>query len=188
MTLPTSLPVPHPVRQPPLAPAVTRVQPLPPASRIALRVRDAETDAVTVAAGFDLSGPLNTARGTPERFAARLGPDEWLLVAPDREAEAIMERLAADLGSRVHSIVDVGHRNVALRVEGPDMRAVLAGGIALDLDDTAFPEGTATRTRCGKAEIVLLRVPGDGAFRVECWRSFAPYVASFLGEVAREFG
>ena len=33
-------------------------------------------------AGFALDIPLNRAAKTGERLAARLGPDEWLLVAP----------------------------------------------------------------------------------------------------------
>ncbi len=38
-----------------------------------------------------------------------------------------------------------------------------------------------------KAEVVLVRpAPGDH-FRVECWRSFAPYVHAFLVNSAREF-
>jgi sarcosine oxidase subunit gamma len=41
-----------------------------------------------------------------------------------------------------------------------------------------------TRTLLGKAEIVLWRI-GAAAFRLEVWRSFAPYVSAFLAEAAR---
>jgi sarcosine oxidase, subunit gamma len=169
------------------ATGATRVVPLPPAARVVLRLRDAEARPAAVAAGFDLSGPINSVRGDAGRFACRLGPDEWLLVAPDGEAAAVEAGLAADLAGRFFAAVDVGHRNTALSVEGPHAREVLNGGVALDLADAAFPEGSATRTTCGKAEIVLVRVAGAPGFRVECWRSFAPYVDAFLTEVAREF-
>ena len=39
----------------------------------------------------------------------------------------------------------------------------------------------------GKAEIVLMRLDDEPTYRVECWRSFAPYVLGFLNEAAREF-
>jgi sarcosine oxidase subunit gamma len=39
----------------------------------------------------------------------------------------------------------------------------------------------------GKAEIVLWRLDAAPAFRVDCARSFAPYVQAFLQEAAREF-
>jgi sarcosine oxidase subunit gamma len=66
-------------------------------------------------------------------------------------------------------------------------REVINGGCPLDLDDAAFPPGRATRTLLGKAEIVLLRPDTPHTYRIECWRSFAPYVRGLLAEVAREF-
>jgi len=43
-----------------------------------------------------------------------------------------------------------------------------------------------TRTLFGKAEIVLWRTTPD-TFRIEVWRSFAPYVLGSLAEAAREY-
>jgi len=39
----------------------------------------------------------------------------------------------------------------------------------------------------GKAEIILWR-KADDAFRIEVWRSFAPYVLGCLAEASREYG
>jgi sarcosine oxidase gamma subunit len=39
----------------------------------------------------------------------------------------------------------------------------------------------------GKAELVLLTPGAPHRYRIECWRSFAPYVQALLAEVAREF-
>jgi sarcosine oxidase, subunit gamma len=63
---------------------------------------------------------------------------------------------------------------------------VLNSGCPLDLDESAFPVGMATRTILAKAEVILWR-RGPTAFHVECWRSFGPYVHYFLGEAAREY-
>ncbi|MFG1374394.1 sarcosine oxidase subunit gamma family protein [Xanthobacter oligotrophicus] len=177
------LDTPTQARRTPVLPAGTGgiVSPLPPADRFVLRLRGFSG----TAGGFDLSGTLNTAYGTPERFAARLGPDEWLLVLPDGEGPATRAALESDLSGRFFSLVEAGHRNVGIAVTGPHAADVLNAGIALDLSNAAFPQGSATRTLLGKADVVVVRL--GGGFRVECWRSFAPYVFGFLTEVAQEF-
>ncbi|MFG1343385.1 sarcosine oxidase subunit gamma family protein [Xanthobacter autotrophicus DSM 431] len=157
------------------------VSPLPPADRFVLRLKGFSG----TAGDFDLTGPLNSVRGTPAHFAARLGPDEWLLVCPEGEGAAAQAALEADLAGQFFSLVDVGHRNVAVAVTGPHAADVLNAGIALDLSDAAFPAGSATRTLLGKADVVVVRI-GDG-FRVESWRSFAPYMHAFLADAAQEF-
>lgn len=158
---------------------------LPPATRFALRIDADAAAAIGTAAEFDLTGPINSVRGTGDRLAARIGPDEWLLVAADGEGLALEAALSAAFGTTFHSLVDISHRNAALLLSGPAVADVLNAGCPLDLSDAAFPPGSATRTLLGKSEIVLIR-PADGkGWRVECWRSFAPYVQAFLTEAAR---
>ena len=157
---------------------------LPPADRFVLRLRGPTIGPV---GGVDLSGPINSARGTAGRFAARLGPDEWLLIFPEGEGAEARAALEQGLVGHVFSVVPVGHRNAAIAVRGRHARTVLNAGIALDLSDEAFPGGMATRTLLGKAEVVLVRVQVGENFRVECCRSFAPYVYAFLSDAAREF-
>jgi sarcosine oxidase, subunit gamma len=157
---------------------------LPPADRFVLRVRDPDAGLL---AGFDIGGGINSVRGTTERFAARLGPDEWLLVVPEGEGEMTQSALKQALSGRFFSLVPVGHRNAAIAVRGRHARAVLNAGIALDLDNMTAPRDFATRTLLGKAEVVLARIGAADDFRVECWRSFAAYVHAFLLTAAREF-
>jgi sarcosine oxidase subunit gamma len=132
--------------------------------------------------GFAVELPINRASSVEGRLCARLGPDEWLLCAPEGTAPAFDA-----LVGRHHSLVDVSHGYAGFMIEGDAAHLVLAAGCPLDLDPAAFTAGTATRTLLGKAEIVLWRLDAAPAFRVECARSFAPYVRAFLQEVAREF-
>jgi sarcosine oxidase subunit gamma len=118
-----------------------------------------------------------------ERAALWLGPDEWLLVAPLAQS-ALALRIERALAGLPHSLVDVSHRQVALLLEGPHAATLLASGCALDLDVAAFPVGMCARTMLAKAEVLLWRT-GALSFRLEVWRSFAPYVTQFLGEAAR---
>ena len=55
----------------------------------------------------------------------------------------------------------------------------------LDLRLEKFPIGKVVRTVLGKAEIILHR-KDEQTFRVECWRSFAPYVFGLLDQGAKD--
>ena len=155
---------------------------LPPAVRYTLRVASAPRDA----AGFQLDGEINCVTWRDGRLAARLGPDEFLLIAPAGE-DSLMSDVSAALESTFHSLVDISHRHVAFEMSGPNAADILNNGCPLDLADAAFPAGTATRTLLGKCEIVLMRIDDRPVYRVECWRSFAGYVRDFLATAAMEF-
>ena len=163
------------------------IRSLPGEARFSLRLNEAAAKAVGEAAGFRLDIALNSRAGAAERSAARLGPNEWLLIGTEGDAEIIPGQIEAALAGHFHTLVDIGHRNVAIEVSGRHAAEVLNSGCPLDLDASAFPTGTATRTLMGKAEIVLMRLDDGPTYRVECWRSFAQYVLGFLNEAAREF-
>ena len=121
--------------------------------------------------------PVNRASKNGGRLAARLGPDEWLLVAPPGDAPDF-----SPLEARHHSLVDVSHRYAAFAVEGDNAPLILAAGCPLDLHPGVFTAGSATRTLLGKAEIILWRLGEAPSYRVECARSFAAYVERFLDQ------
>ena len=162
--------------------AEVSITPLPESARWSLRLAPALAAKTSELAGFRIALEINRAAQAGERLSARLGPDEWLLCAPPQEVFD-----ASALGNEHHSLVDISHRYAALAVEGAQAHVLLAAGCPLDLHPTTFPAGSATRTLLGKAEIVLWRVHEAPAYRVECARSFAPYVLAFLREAAREF-
>ena len=107
--------------------------------------------------------------------ALGLGPDEWLLILPDGAVPPPLDRL--------HALTDIGHRNVALLVEGSQAVTLIQCGCALDLSLGAFPVGKATRTLHDGIEIILWRT-GKNAFRIEAWRSFAGHLHAALVLVA----
>jgi sarcosine oxidase subunit gamma len=174
----------HARRGPPLT-ASQRVQSLPAATRYVLRggppVREAAEQALALRIPHS---PCRAARDG-ERAALWLGPDEWLLIAPQGSATALAGALSEPLHALPHSLVDVSHRQVALAVSGPQAATLLAAGCPLDLDPRSFPVDMCTRTMLARAEIVLWR-SGTEVFRIEVWRSFAGYVSAFLAEA--EYG
>jgi sarcosine oxidase subunit gamma len=160
------------------------VRPLPPAARWILR--GGPKVRLAAEAVLKLAVPAAACRAVAagDSAALWLGPDEWLLICREHAADETTLELRAALADVPHSLVDVSHRQVALEVSGPDAPLLLAAGCPLDLDAAAFPVGMCTRTMLAKAEIVLWRTAAD-VFRIEVWRSFAPYVSAFLGEAAR---
>jgi sarcosine oxidase subunit gamma len=153
----------------------------PCSARFIFRGRGPAVAAGGAAFGIDLpQQPCRAAEAGPHA-ALWLGPDEWLLIAPQRAREAVCGAMAEQLDSVPHSLVEVSDRQVAVIVSGEGAELVLSAGCPLDLDITAFPVGACTRTVLGKTEIVLWR-RADGMFHLEVWRSFAAYLAAFLEE------
>ena len=159
-------------------PAGLTVRALAPTARFSLRLRATPA----VAGDFRLDQPINRYVETGDRWSARLGPDEWLIGGAEADADMIQQEVETALDNSAHALVDVSHRNVAFEMSGDQAATALNAGCPLDLGDSAFPAGSATRTLLGKAEIVLIRPTQERLYRVECWRSFAPYVHGFLVE------
>jgi sarcosine oxidase subunit gamma len=160
------------------------LQPLTPATRYILR---GGPDIRAAAEGaFGVGIPTHACRASAKdgRAALWLGPDEWLLIAPEAAAGAVGPALSAALAGRPHSLVDVSHRQTAFTVSGPQAALLLAAGCPLDLDESAFPVDMCTRTMLAKAEVVLWRTAPE-SFRVEVARSLAAYVTQYLAEAAR---
>jgi sarcosine oxidase subunit gamma len=151
-------------------------QRLPRMARLLLR-----GDPAVLGPAFQLDLPTRPCTSRPgDRSALWLGPDEWLVLAP---AGTEWPDWEDDRGAAV----DIGHRQIALSIQGPLAADALAVACPLDLALPAFPVGACTRTVFGKAEIVLWR-RDEQAFHLEVWRSFAAYVEQLLAEGVREAG
>jgi len=153
----------------------------PALARCIVRGGAAVADAVGAAFGVPLPASPCRAATLGARAALWLGPDEWLLLAPDDDG--VWSAVTAALGDLAGAVVEVGHRQVGLRVQGSGSARVLNGGCPLDLDCAAFPVGMCTRTVFAKTEIVLWRCEAD-CFHVEVARSFAGYLHGMLSEIA----
>jgi len=171
-------------RRTPLLATSPGVRPLPAASRWILRGGPEVRLAAEAALEVPVPATACRAAAAGDTAALWLGPDEWLLISPEQAADETSAALGAALEGLPHSLVDVSHRQVAFELSGGDAPLLLAAGCPLDLDAAAFPAGMCTRTMLAKAEIILWRTGAD-VFRIEVWRSFAPYVSAFLSEAAR---
>ena len=160
------------------------LEPLPPLARYILRGGPPVRAAAEAAASMGIPAQACRALVRGERAALWLGPDEWLLIAPEAQGAELAGALARALSALPHSLVDVSHRQSACELRGPQAATLLSAGCPLDLDETTFPVGMCTRTMLGKAEVVLWRTAAE-TFRLEVWRSFVAYVSQFIAEAAR---
>jgi sarcosine oxidase subunit alpha len=163
-----------------------RATALAPTFRLIVRASNAAATAIGASIGVMLGSVPCRGIVSRDRAALWLGPDEWLVLAPEAEI-SLTERAIAAAGDMASSVVDVSDRNLSIEITGPRATWCLNAFCALDLDPAAFPVSMCTRTLFGKAEIVLWRL-GTETFHIEVARSFAPYVWDCLAEAAREFG
>jgi sarcosine oxidase subunit gamma len=151
-----------------------------PAAELARLSLRGNATALGAAFGLALSVEPCRAASAGERTALWLGPDEWLLLAPPGTLDPAIAVQGA-------AVVDIGHRQIGLTLDGPGASDALAAGCPLDLHISAFPSGMCTRTVFGKAEIVLWR-QSEMHFHMEVWRSFAGYVHGLLAVASRDGG
>ena len=144
--------------------------------------------AVSAATGLDpVVEPLSSARQRDVTMLW-LGPDEWLLVMPDRRLERVERRLRAALDRQHAALTVVSHSRTVFALSGPDAGAVLGKGCPLDLHPRAFPPGRCAQSMLAKCHALIHLVDPAPVFEIYVARSFAAYAWTWLEDAAGEFG
>jgi heterotetrameric sarcosine oxidase gamma subunit len=105
------------------------------------------------ATGLVLPREPNRVAGDESNAALWLGPDEWLLIAPDGHAERVNRAVRAALADSPGSVVDVSANRTTLRLSGTMARQVLEKICALDLHPRAFHPGQCAQTLLGRTQV-----------------------------------
>ncbi len=148
---------------------------------------DASNDALqsAVAAAFDgLSLPQDVGQSSQASAwtALCLGPDEWMLINQDRQAEV---SLADDAPH--HSLVNVSDQFAVLDVAGPQARHMLSKAVQIDLSEERFAVGQGARTLAAKTQVVIRLLDDSPRFRLMTRRSFGGYLWAWLQDASREY-
>ena len=144
--------------------------------------------AVSAVLGLDpVDEPLTAARKRDVSMLW-LGPDEWLVVTPDRRAERIERTLRDALEGQHAALTDVSHSRTVLALCGPDARAVLAKGCPLDFHPRVFGPGRCAQSRLAKCQVLIHQTKAAPAFDIYVQRSFAEYAWTWLEDAGQEFG
>jgi sarcosine oxidase, subunit gamma len=175
-----------PQRAAPLVQATPWMRLLPPAARFILHGDPAVRAALAPVWPAPFSEEACRAGVLGSRASLWLGPDEFLLLdlAPPVDTQALAAQLDGQIGALPHALVDIGHRQCAIEISGPNAAAIINSACPLDLDPGEFPVNMCTRTVLAKAEIVLWRTAPE-LFHLEVWRSFVDYASQLLCEAAR---
>jgi len=129
-------------------------------------------------------------RGTDRVSTLWLGPQEFLVVAPEDAHDSLggdlIGSLKSALGDAAGQVVDLSANRTTFELSGPRARAVLEKGCALDLHPRTLKPGTALNTEVGNIPVVLFK-DGEESFRLFPRASFADYLGRWLLDAMREF-
>jgi len=126
--------------------------------------------------GVALPAP-NRVATVGERAILWLGPDEYLVVAPDGDDVA---------GLAGESVVDVSANRTTIELSGPHARDVLEKGMSIDLHPRAFGPGQCAQTLLARAQVIVRQVDDAPTYHVLVRGSFAPYLADWLADASKE--
>ena len=163
------------------------VQPVNGCGMASILARKGQAQAVATALktafGLDLpASPAVVSTGTTA-FVGQ-APGMWLgLQEGNEDWHRVLSSALADLAS----VVDQSGGYGLLRVGGPKVLALLAKGLFLDLDPTAFPVGSAAASNLAHVSVSIWKRQPD-QFELQVPRSFAPAFAHWLEESAAEYG
>ena len=117
-----------------------------------------------------------------------VGPDDWFIVGPSGQAEAIALRLREALSGMHHAVTDVSSGYTVLHLSGRPVRDVLAQGCPLDLHPRAFERGACAGSHFFKASIWLWQTDEAPVYELLVVRSYMDYVWLMLERACAECG
>lgn len=160
--------------------------------QVGLRAEPGSDTAAAFAAvlGADLPAPGKAASYGGGRTVLWLGPDEFLLIAPEETESgispaAVTAEFTSVLTGLPGQAVDLSANRTTLELKGAAVEDVLNSAIRIDLEERSFPVGDARATLLGKTPIILWRTASD-TIRLLPRASFAVHVARWLLDAMRE--
>ena len=148
-----------------------------------LRGNPADTafsSAVQTVTGLALPSAANTTSLSTDRQLLWLGPDEWLLQCPIGQGATLEAALRQALAGQHMAIVNVGHGNTVLRVQGPGAADLLSRGCPLDFHASVFAAGHVAQSHISRANATILCKQAGSHYEVTVRRSFADYLFRWL--------
>ena len=131
--------------------------------------------------------PCTTSENSLMRVAW-VGPDDWFIIGPQGQAEAMALQLREAMRGLHHAVTDVSSGYSVLHLSGRPVRDVLAQGCPLDLHPRAFERGTCAGSHFFKASVWLWQVDEAPVYELFVSRSFTNYVWLMLERACAECG
>ena len=115
------------------------------------------------------------------------GPDEWLLITPQRAATKLASRLIEALQNIFSAVNEVTGGYTFLELSGSAARELLIKGCPMDLHPSVFSTGQCAQTLIAKTAITLYQTDEAPSYKLLVRRSFADYLGHWLLVAAKEF-
>jgi sarcosine oxidase subunit gamma len=138
-------------------------------------------------AGVPLPMQPNRVAAMRELRTLWLGPDEWLVTAPEGAAPDLLGRLTRALFGRHASVTDLSASRAIIEITGSHARVLLEKGCGLDLHPRAFGPGQCAQTIFAKLPVVIDQLGAVPTYRLFVRRSAALWLAEWLIDAAEEF-
>ncbi len=164
-----------------------RLQELAHIGKINIRGNKTITKVIWNHTGCEFPPANNTVSSAGVRHIVWLGPDEALLLCEAGMERELRRKISDDLAGQHFAATNVTDALCALKAEGPDVRAVLAKGCALDLHPKKFIPGQCAQTMLAHASVTMIATD-ENCFLLLCRTSFAAYTLDWLQDAAIEFG
>jgi sarcosine oxidase subunit gamma len=148
----------------------------------------AQAAASGVLGGASLPTAPNTSTTAGATAVLSIGPERWLVVAPERASDDLAAALASALGGALAAVTDLSHSRTVLRLTGPRTPELLAKGCALDLHRSKFPVGTCAQGLLAPFGVLIHAVDETPSFDLYVARSYALALWEWLGESTAEYG
>ena len=117
-----------------------------------------------------------------------LGPDEWLVTAPEGAVPELPTRIArAVADQRAIIITELSASRAIIEISGTRARELLQKGCGLDLHPRAFAPGHCAQTVFAKLPVLVDQLSPAPAYRLYVRRSSARWLCDWLVDAAEEF-
>jgi sarcosine oxidase subunit gamma len=116
-----------------------------------------------------------------------LGPDEWLITAPDGAVPELLSWITRAVADRRAAVTDLSDSRVVIEIAGPRARALLEKGCGLDLHPRAFTPGCCAQTLFARLPVIIDQTSAAPSYRLFVRRAAARWLCDWLIDAAEEF-
>jgi sarcosine oxidase subunit gamma len=115
-----------------------------------------------------------------------LGPDEWLITAPDGAVPELLSWITHAAADRRAQVTDLSASRIVIEIAGTRARALLEKGCGLDLHPRAFTLGCCAQTLLAGLPVILDQTGATPSYRLFVRRSAARWLCDWLIDAAEE--
>jgi sarcosine oxidase subunit gamma len=116
-----------------------------------------------------------------------LGPDEWLVTAPEGAVPELPTRIARAVADQRAAVTDLSASRAIIALAGRQARDLLQKGCGLDLHPRAFTPGHCAQTLFAKLPVIIDQLSAAPSYRLYVRRSSARWLCDWLIDAAEEF-